>query len=482
MTRGPRRGGRLTPFQAGALTIALIVVATYFGFSKDIPFTRPFELKAVFSNAQNIGLKSPVRIAGVEVGKVSKVEPAADDAQATVVTMKLQDKALPIHKDAELKIRPRIFLEGNFFVDVRPGRPSAPTVKDGDTIPMTQTAAPVQLDQVLGALKTDARADLRKLLAGYGQAIGGKPTAAEDADQDPSTRGETADKSLNDSLRYSADALRGTALVNDALLGTDMHDLSKLIAGGQRVSQALASREQQLQDLITNFNVTTGALASEQQGVRGTVRQLARVLQFAKPALGHLNQAFPPTRAFAREIVPGLRETPATISASFPWIAQTRKLVSRRELQGLVRDLRPAVHDLAITTDATVRLLPQVDLVNRCALDVLLPTGDEVIQDGPLTTGVENYKEFFQTLVGLSGESQNFDGNGQYTRFQPGGGSQTVSTGETTGVGKLFGNAVFQPLGTRPAFPAKRPPYNRKVACYRNKRPNLDAAKTGGGP
>jgi phospholipid/cholesterol/gamma-HCH transport system substrate-binding protein len=477
-----RRGGRLTRLQAGLLTIAIIVVATYFGFSKDIPFTKPFEVKAVFSNAQNIGLRSPVRIAGVEVGKVAKIEPAAGDSEATVVTMKLQDKALPIHKDAEFKIRPRIFLEGNFFVDIKPGRPSSPDIGNGDTIPMTQTSAAVQLDQVLGTLKTDARADLQNLLKGYGEALDGKPAPGEDDDQDASTRGETAAQSLNDSLRYSPDALKGTALVNDALLGSDTHDLSKLIGSGQRVFQALGSREQQLQDLITNFNVTVGALASEQQSVRGTVRTLARVLAAARPALGHLNQSFPPTRAFAREIIPGLRETPATIDASLPWMAQTRKLVSKRELQGLVRDLRPAVDDLATTTDATVRLLPQVDLINRCALDVLLPTGDEVIQDGPLTTGIENYKEFFQTLVGLSGESQNFDGNGQYTRFQPGGGSQTVSTGEVTGVGKLFGNVVLQPIGTRPAFPGKRPPYNRKVQCYRNKRPDLDSAKTGSGP
>ena len=30
---------------------------------------------------------------------------------------------LPIHRDARLKIRPRIFLEGNFFVDLKPGSP-----------------------------------------------------------------------------------------------------------------------------------------------------------------------------------------------------------------------------------------------------------------------------------------------------------------------------------------------------------------------
>ena len=71
------------------------------------------------------------------------------------------------------------------------------------------------------------------------------------------------------------------------------------------------------------------------------------MLEAANPALDELNAALPPTRAFAREIIPAVRETPATIDAALPWIAQTRALVSPAELQGLVRDLQPAVDDLA---------------------------------------------------------------------------------------------------------------------------------------
>ena len=53
--------------------------------------------------------------------------------------------------------------------------------------------------------------------------------------------------------------------------------------------------------------------------------------------------------------------------------------------------------------------------------DVVLPTGDIVNKD-EFKTGEPNYREFRYTLVGLAGEGQNFDGNGQYVRFQPGGG------------------------------------------------------------
>ena len=179
----------------------------------------------------------------MEVGKVSKVEPVGGDSPAVVVTMKMKDEALPIHKDATIKVRPRLFFEGNLFFDVKPGTPQAGDVDDGDTIPVTQTSAPVQLDQVLGILDTNTREDLRKLLVGYGNAINGKPLPGEDADQDPDTKGETAGKSLNDTYKYAAQSLRGGAIVNDATLGTELHDLSKLIGGQQKIfARAVVAR------------------------------------------------------------------------------------------------------------------------------------------------------------------------------------------------------------------------------------------------
>lgn len=476
------RGSRLTRFRAGLLAILVIAIGTWFAFAKDIPFTKGYEMTAVFDNTSALSVGSPVRIAGVEIGKVTEVESAGEGSTAAAITMQLDDEALPIHEDAQLKIRPRIFLEGNFFVDVRPGTPSSPELAEGGSIPVTQTSAPVQLDQILGTLKSDVREDLQIVIEGYGDAIGGDPNAAEDADQDPDTQGETAGEALNDSLQYSADALRDTSIVNDALQGTELRDLPRLIAGGGRVARALNRREDQLSGLITNFDTTVGALAAEQDAVRETIQVLPPLLETANPALDELNAALPPTRAFAREIIPGVRETPATIDASLPWIAQTRGLVSPAELQGLVADLQPATDDLARFTDGFVRFLPQADLVNRCLRRNLLPTGDVVIQDGPVTTGVPNYKEFFQSLVGLSGESQNFDGNGQYTRFQTGSGDQVVQTGDLPGTGPLFAQAPRQPIGSRPARPAKRPPYNREAACFRQQRPRINSARTGGGP
>lgn len=476
-----------SPFAVGAVVLALLAVGTYFGFTKDVPFTHGYQLKAVFSSAVSIRNSSPVRIAGVNVGKVKSVE-AQDGSTASVVTLEIQDKGLPIHKDATLKIRPRIFLEGNFYVEMQPGTPSAPVLDSGDTIPITQTAQPVQLDQVLTALQSDTREDLKDALEGYGRALTYQPTAADDVGQDPEVRGLTGAQALNKASQYAVPAFRDSAIVQDAFLGTETHDLSKVVKGVGDVSKALDADERSLQDLVTNFNTTMAAFASEAVNLRTTIHLLPGVLSTANRALDSLNAAFPSTRAFAREILPGVRETPATIDAFFPWLDQARPLLGEPELRGLVSDLSPATRDLARTTDATIRLLPQANLISKCFAQVILPTGDIKIQDSDaLTTGVENYKEFWYTMVGLSGEGQNFDGNGPYVRFQTGGGSQTISTGDYGGsvgdnaaVGEtLYSNPGAKPLGTRPAYPRLRPPYRPDVPCYTNKIPDLNGARTG---
>jgi ABC-type transporter Mla subunit MlaD len=470
------------PFAVGAGVLLVAAILIFFGFTKHIPFTHGYQLKAVFPSANSIRKNSPVRIAGVNVGKVKKIERASgDDSNAALVTMEIQDKGLPIHKDAELRIRPRIFLEGNFYVEVQPGTPSAPTLSSGDTIPITQAAEPVQLDQVLTSLQHDTRQELQEALDNFGQALTYRPTALDDRGQDPEVHGLTGAEALNKSGEYAPEAFRTTAIVNEAFLGTEPHDLSGVVRNVGHVAKALGTNEQQLKDLVTNFNHTMATLAGEATNLRATIRLLPGTLRNANRALASLNAAFPATRAFAREILPGVRETPATINAAFPWIAQARKLLSKPELRGLVADLRPATNDLARVTDATIDLLPQADLASRCATDVLLPAGDLKIEDGALTTGRENYKEFWYTMVGLASEGANFDGNGPYVRFQPGGGDQTISTGKQGGSAGdvLFANAAAKPLGTRPAYPGKRPPYNSDKPCYTNELPNLNAAPTG---
>jgi ABC-type transporter Mla subunit MlaD len=471
------------PFTVGLLVLVLAGIAAYAGFSKHVPFTHGFRVKAVFVNANNVRPNSPVRIAGENIGKVKKVSAyKGGDGNMALVTMEIDKAGLPIHKDATFKVRPRIFLEGNEFVDLQPGTPSAPTIDDGDTIPSTQTAAPVQFDEILTALQSDTRDQLKQLLEGYGTALTYEPTAADDVGQDPDVKGKTAAQALNKSIDYAPGALKNAAIVNHAFLGLQQHDLSGLVANTGKVTKALSNNEQSLADLVTNFNTTLGALASEQSNLKQTIALLGPTLQHTDSALAHLNASFPNTRAFAKEILPGVKATPATIDAALPWVAQARKLVGPAELGGLTKELKPTTVDLAKLVDGTLTALPQADLVSQCVTHTILPTGNVKIQDGQFTSNEENYKEFWYTMVGLAGESQNFDGNGHYVRFAVGGGAETISTGKYGGANgaKLYGRVNNPPLGTRPAYPGKRSPYNHTALCKDQKLPDLNGAKTGG--
>ena len=464
-----RRGPKRSPAFVGLVALIVAAIAIFLGFTKHIPFTHGYILKAQFESANNIRVNSPVRIAGVEVGKVKQVEPL-QGTNAAVLVMDLKKSALPIHTDATAKIRPRIFLEGNFFVDLKPGTPETPTLHSGDTLKITQTATPVQLDQVLTSLQSDSREDLKAILNGFDTAL------------NDTSGGESAAQSFNRAYDSIPAAESSTAQVLEALRGTQPGmDVERLIRGTAATADQLDRNEGQLQGLITNLNATMATFASESDNLRTSIRELAPTLSNADAAFDSLNAAFPATRAFAREILPGVRETAPTIDAAFPWIAQTRKLVSKAELGGLAEQLSPATSDLAKLIDRAEQLLPQTNLASKCIRDIVLPEGNQVIHD-EFTTGAENYKEFFYALVGLSGEGENTDGNGMYVRFQVGGGSQTVSLGPSSAnSGELFGNNPQVPLGNRPAYPGKRPPYRPDVACYTQGVPNLNgpaAAKT----
>ena len=148
----------------------------------------------------------------------------------------------------------------------------------------------------------------------------------------------------------------------------------------------------------------------------------------------------------------------------------------------MAAQLAPVSRDLAQLTDEALALLPQADDAARCARDVVLPTGDVPIRD-EFATGAENYKEFFYSLVGLTGEGQNFDGNGQYVRFQTGGGDNVIRLGQSSiGGPPQFGALPVPQLGTRPRYPGRRPPYRPGERCAGQALPDLNGPAAARGP
>ena len=454
--------------------ILIFTVGPYLAFTKHVPFTgHGYTLNATFSNGVNISTNSPVRIAGVDVGKVIEV---GRDGNNTEVTFTVDGKGRPIHDDAFAAIRPRIFLEGNFFIELDPGSPSAPEMDSDGTIPVSHTSTAVQLDQILTALQSPVRADLSNLLESFGTALTHKPTAAEDATQLPEVQGKTGAEGLNGALKYGGDAGRYSAQVANAFLGTNPGDLSRLVSGAGRAFGALARREADLQGLIVNFDTFTGALADQSQNLSTTVHRLAPTLAIGRKSLASLNRTLPPLRAWAIEFRPAVAELPALISAAKPWIAQARPLLSGKEAGGVARLLRESSPGLAGAAQAGMaNTIPQINRLSLCTTKVFVPTGNETIEDR-FQTG-PNYREFFYYLANFAGVSQNFDGNGPYIRVQPGGGGTLVKqenpSGNLSTDKQDWANVATAPEGVQPQL-GGRPPKKPDVRCSTQPVPNVN--------
>jgi phospholipid/cholesterol/gamma-HCH transport system substrate-binding protein len=471
---------RSNPVRTGLIFLVVLIVAVYFGFTKHIPFKHGYRLNAVFNSSVNVRPKSPVRIAGVTVGTVTST--SLESSHVARVTMEIEGKGLPIHSDATLKIRPKIFLEGNWFVELQPGSPSAPDLSSGATIPVTQTSEPVQLDQVLDALNTDTRANLQTFLVEYGAALTAKPTPAENAEQSPEVSGLNMAQALNKAYRLGPEALRDGTIVNQAFAGTETHDLSKLFSSLEKVSAELDVHEQALGETVGHLNTFLHIFAAQGPSVRAAIAELPQALRGTEHGFAELQGAAPSIRTFARNLIPGVEQIPATDAAAFPWIEQIRATLKPSELGGIAATLRTAAPEVASVTSGQVAFQPQLTNFSKCLSQVLYPAGATKLQDGANTSGMAAEHEFWYAMAGVAGFSQNFNGNGAAGRFITGGTGSTllsqpatlVKPGAPTTGKTLIAQTRLAPEGTSPSFTGNEPPYKPLVPCYTQKLPEFN--------
>ena len=422
-----------------------------------------FEVTAVVTNANELRGRAPVRIAGVEVGRVEKIEQGP--GATAEITMRLRDSAAPLHRDATMKIRPRLFLEGNFFVDLRPGSPSAPELGDGGTIPLAQTATPVQLDQVLTALQADTREDLKTLVKELGGTLGGEGGGR-----------------LGRAIDEIGPTGREGARTMSALRGLEADDLSTTIAEGEQVTAALDARRQQLAGAIVGFDRTVSALAAEDAALSASLRTLAPTLAEALPAVREIRAAMPATREFARDVRPLLRRAPRTLDLARPLLRELRGLIGPSELPALTTALRPPVRTLRALQPDLEALLTLVTPVTDCVRDRALPVLSTPVEDGQHSSGQPPWQELLHVMVGLASASQNFDGNGTAVRYMAGFGEQIISTGRLPSLGRLQGLTQAPVEGARPAPPKAKPPFRPDAECRKQKLVDLKATTVGAPP
>jgi len=302
---------------------------------------RPFELKAEFETAQAVvpGQGQTVRVAGVRVGDVEKVE-LVDGAG--VVTFAIDREYLPIYRDATILMRPTTGLKDMFF-QLDPGTKRAGEYEEGEVVPMANTAPDVNFHDVLSALDSETRSYLRLLLVGAGKGL------------------ERRDEELGKLLGSLGPINRNMAELNRAVakrraeLARFTHNLNLLAT---RVGQA----EQELTRLVGSSSEYLGEIADQGTDVSRLVRGLPGTLREGRQALISMRRlasvmgpAFNELRPFARNLE-GLNES----SIRF---AETVTPAIRDEIRPFVRVARDRVPDIRAGATRFAATAPRLETV-----------------------------------------------------------------------------------------------------------------------
>lgn len=101
------------------------------------------EITAYFSSAVGLYPRDEVRVLGVKVGTVTKVEPQGEVVKVTLTV----DDDQPIPADAQAAIIAPNLVNGR-FVQLAPIYDGGDTLSDGDEIPVERTAVPISFDEV----------------------------------------------------------------------------------------------------------------------------------------------------------------------------------------------------------------------------------------------------------------------------------------------------------------------------------------------
>lgn len=433
--RKGRHRRRLHPLVIAAMVIFATAFITFYAFNQGLPFSHSYTLHTFVGNSVNVRSGSPVRIAGIDVGSVEGTSAAG---RATEITFTVKRNGLPIHRDATIRIRDRLFLEGGYYLQLDPGSPSAPALHDGDTIPESQTSTPVQFYTVLSTFDSATRANLKSALSTFNQGFGAQPG------HPPSDSGAGG---LKAAIPQLTPTLKDTALITRALRGTHEGDVHTLLTSASQVTSTLARNSQQLANLVTGLNRTSSALAASDGALGQSISGLDQTLQVAPPALSAIDHALPPLTNLATALDPSLKLAPPLLDNLVSAVRQLATIVAPGERRRLLTSLRATFQQFPSVLSELARAFPITRQITECLRTHLTPILNQVVPDGSLTTGKPVWQDFVHFLPGVAGASGGFDANGPYTRVLASAGTNTLS-----GAGSLLGSLpiIGKLVGTAP--------------------------------
>lgn len=266
-----------------------------------------------FQNAVSVtpGSGQEVRIAGVDVGKITGTKPARDD-RSSLVTIALKP-GHPVYANATAVLTP-INPLNEMFIELNPGAPPATLLTTEPTskraIPVTQTQSPVQLDSVLDHLNTNVRQAATTLIETSAVALASAPA------------------SLPSGLAATDQTLRTLQPVMTALQGR-RQAISTLVHYLSQIAGAVGDNNTQLAGLVDSTQQTLAALGSHDSQVSATIAEL--------PGLtGSLRHAMTSTAALTTQLNPVLtnltsasRTLPSTLTNLTTTVNQLGSVVAR---------------------------------------------------------------------------------------------------------------------------------------------------------
>lgn len=449
------------------MTVILAVAAvTYYAFNQGLPFGHRFTVYADVSNSYNVRGGDPVRINGVDVGAVQGV---SAEGRLSRIAFTLDGSALPIHRDATVRIRDRLFLEGSYYLQLDPGTPEAPTISDGGTIPLARTSGPVQLYQLLSEFTTPTRQSLVGTVEGLAQGFG--PPAGESE----SRSGAAGVKQLAPQL---APLFRDTATVTQALRGTEPFDLSRLLRSARSVTGTLAANSGQLVGLVGALDRTSTALASSDGALTHSIGGLDGTLIAAPPALRAIDGALPAVDRLARALDPTLLKAPPILGHLTGIVNRLTGVLAPAGRARLLTALQATFQQLPNILTELAQAFPIGHRVTNCFITHILPILVQKVPDGSLSTGNTVLQDFMHFLPGVAGASGSFDGNGPYTRFLAGAGPDTLTGRFGGGVVSTTPPGGGSIQGARPQWIGDLQPsdFRPNASCATQKLPSLSAA------
>jgi phospholipid/cholesterol/gamma-HCH transport system substrate-binding protein len=423
--RRARKTGRkrqMNPLVIAAIVIALAAFVTFYAFNQGLPFVSQYTLYALVNNSVNVRSESPVRIAGINVGTVQGTTP---DGRMTKITFTMQSGGLPIHTNATVTIRDRLFLEGGYYLQLDPGTPDAPLAHNGFTIRQNNTASPVQFYKLLSTFTAPSRQSLENILDTFNEAFSPNPGKPES---------DSGAGGLREAIPQLTPLLKDVSWVSQALTGTHAGDVERFLSSGSQVTTTLNDNSTHLNDLITGLDTASGDLAATDASLAETISGIDQTVQVAPAALTAIDHSLPPVEQLATTLTPSLKVAPPLLSSISNTVTEVNNIVKPSKRGPLLAALHTTFTTFPKVLTQLGAVFPVTKAVTDCLSHNVVPVLNADVQDGSNSTDEPVWKDFIHFLPNLAAATGNFDGDGHYTRTLLAAGTNSL-TG--TGLGTL---------------------------------------------